>query len=299
MALKIEARTVGGVTILDVVGRITLGEGSSRLRNTVINLMNAGKNNLLVNMTKVSYIDSSGIGEMVSAAVMVRNKGGQFKLLNLTKRVQDLLQITKFYTFFEVHNDEAQAVRSFNGQSGTVSLRCRCPVCGFWSTPPLDSSAGWLPQTCMGCRSQFAVEPSHNSPADSVVAKTIRVESYQQEYCHLLCGASFIIEIHGRLTMFSHNAVLKIWNLVPKPRKVMFDLRGVTELESGGHKALVELVNGGKDDSRATISIEGLARAYADTLPDSPPFYRERTAALAALGDVSDTPALLISVGEF
>jgi anti-sigma B factor antagonist len=298
MSVKIIARTVEGVTILDLAGRITLGEGSQLLRDTVRSMFGEGKRNLLVNLSEVSYIDSSGFAELVSAFTTLTNKGGSFKLLNLTKRVKDLLQITKMYTVFEVYDNEVAAVRSF-GSGDTASSRCRCPVCGFWSTPPLDSSAGWSPQTCMGCGSQFAVEPSRNSPSDSVVATTVRIESYYQEYCHLVCGPPFIIEIHGRLTMFSDHAVQKIWNLIPKPRRVMFDLRTLTELESGGRKTLVELVNGGKDDSKATVSIEGLARESADKLPDSPPFYRERAAALAALGDVSDTPALLVSVGEF
>jgi anti-sigma B factor antagonist len=298
MSVKIAARTVEGVAILDFAGRITLGEGSAQLRETVRNVMGEGKRNLVLNLSEVSYIDSSGIGELVSAFTTVNKMGGNLKLLNLTKRVKDLFQGNKLYTVFDVFDDEVAAVKSFPAQDGIRSLRCRCPVCGFWSRPPLDSSAGWLPQTCMGCGSQFAVEPSHKSPQDTLVARTIRIESYLQEYCHLLCGPPFIIEIHGRLTMFSDYAVKKAWNLVPQPRRVMFDLRGVTGLESGGRKALVELVNGCKDDSKVTVSLEGLARALADEFP-GPPFYQQRAVALAALGDVSDTPALLVSVGEF
>jgi anti-anti-sigma regulatory factor len=262
-------------------------------------MIDEGKKNLVLNLSEVSYIDSSGIGELVTAFTTVTNMGGNLKLLNLTKRVKDLFQGNKLYTVFDVFEDEVAAVKSFPAQDGIRTVRCRCPVCGFWSSPPLDSSKGWLPQTCVGCGSKFAVEPSHNAPPNAVVAGNIKIESYLEEYCHLLCGAPFIVEIHGRLTMFSDYAVKKIWNVVPKPRRVMFDLRGVTEMESRGSKALVELVNGCKDDSKVTVSKEGLARESADGLPDSPPFYRERTVALAALGDVSDTPPLLVSVGEF
>jgi anti-sigma B factor antagonist len=106
-------RQVGDVTVVDVSGRITLGEGSSELRDALRDLVAKGNKKILLNLGDVSYIDSSGIGELVSGFTSVSNQGGQLKLLNLTKRVKDLLQITKLYTVFEVHDDEAAAVRSF------------------------------------------------------------------------------------------------------------------------------------------------------------------------------------------
>ena len=113
MSIKLNTRQVGDVTVLDVAGRITLGEGSSALRDALKDLMAKGSKKILLNLAEVSYIDSSGIGELVSAFTTVTNQGGQLKLLSLTKRVQDLLQITKLYTVFEVFEDEPAAVRSF------------------------------------------------------------------------------------------------------------------------------------------------------------------------------------------
>lgn len=113
MSVKLTTRQVGDVTVIDAAGRITLGEGSSTFRDTLKDLTAAGNKKLLLNLGGVNYIDSSGIGEMVSGFTTVTNQGGQLKLLNLTKRVQDLLQITKLYTVFEVFDDEAAAVRSF------------------------------------------------------------------------------------------------------------------------------------------------------------------------------------------
>lgn len=113
MSVKISTRQVGDVTVIDAAGRITLGEGSSAFRDTVKDLVLKGHKKILVNLADISYIDSSGIGEMVSGFTSVSNAGGQLKLLNLTKRVQDLLQITKLYTVFEVFDDEAQALASF------------------------------------------------------------------------------------------------------------------------------------------------------------------------------------------
>ena len=113
MSVKLITRQVGDVTVIDVAGRITLGEGSSALRDALRDLVKENHKNILLNLKEVTYIDSSGIGELVSGFTTVANQGGVVKLLNLTKRVQDLLQITKLYTVFEVFDDEAKAVQSF------------------------------------------------------------------------------------------------------------------------------------------------------------------------------------------
>ena len=113
MSVKLTTRQVGDVTVIDAAGRITLGEGASTFRDTVRDLAASGHKKMLLNLAEVSYIDSSGIGELVSAFTTVSNQGGALKLLSLTKRVQDLLQITKLYTVFEVFEDEASAVRTF------------------------------------------------------------------------------------------------------------------------------------------------------------------------------------------
>ena len=113
MSIKTSTRLVDGVTVVDLSGRITLGEGSSTLRETVRDLISKGQKSILLNLGDVTYIDSSGIGELVSSFTSVSNQGGKLKLLNLQKKVHDLLQITKLYTVFEVHTDEAAAVRSY------------------------------------------------------------------------------------------------------------------------------------------------------------------------------------------
>jgi anti-sigma B factor antagonist len=113
MSMTLKTRQVGDVTVVDAAGRITLGEGSSAFRDSLKDLVAKGQKKVLLNLAEVSYIDSSGIGEMVSGFTSVSNGGGQLKLLNLTKRIQDLLQITKLYTVFEVFDDEAKAVASF------------------------------------------------------------------------------------------------------------------------------------------------------------------------------------------
>ena len=113
MSVKLSTRQVGDVSVVDVAGRITLGEGSSALRDLLKEMVGKGQKKILLNLGDVSYIDSSGIGELVSGFTTVTNNGGEMKLLNLNKRVKDLLQITKLYTVFDVHDEEAHAIRAF------------------------------------------------------------------------------------------------------------------------------------------------------------------------------------------
>ena len=113
MSMKFKTREVDGVTILDLSGRITLGEGSGTLRDAVRDLVSKGSKKIVLNLGNVDYIDSSGLGELVAAYTAVKNSGGDLKLINLTKKVSDLLVITKLATVFDVKDDEASAVASF------------------------------------------------------------------------------------------------------------------------------------------------------------------------------------------
>jgi anti-sigma B factor antagonist len=112
--MKATNRQVDGVTIVDMSGRITLGEGSVVLRDAIRDLIGKGQKKILLNLGDVTYIDSSGIGELVSAFTAVRREGGELKLLKLTKKVHDLLQITKLYTVFDIKDDEAVAIKAFS-----------------------------------------------------------------------------------------------------------------------------------------------------------------------------------------
>jgi anti-sigma B factor antagonist len=112
MSMVLNARRLDDVVILDLSGRITMGEGTLVLRERIQKLLQAGDQKFLLNLADVDYIDSSGLGELVSSFTAVRNSGGLLKLLSLTKRVQDLLQITKLLTVFEVFNNEAEALKS-------------------------------------------------------------------------------------------------------------------------------------------------------------------------------------------
>jgi len=113
MKMTTSIRQVGGVTVVDVSGRIELGEESAALRDLIGDLLGKGHKQILLNLGDVHYIDSSGLGTLVSAFTSVRKQGGELKLLNLTNKVSDLMQITKLYTVFDIANDEASAMKSF------------------------------------------------------------------------------------------------------------------------------------------------------------------------------------------
>lgn len=111
--MKIEVRTVGDVKVMDCSGKITLGEGTMSIRTTVRKFLDSGAKKILLNLGDVSYIDSSGIGELVSTYTSALNSGSRLKLLNLTSRIQQLLAITKLLTVFETFEDEKAALASF------------------------------------------------------------------------------------------------------------------------------------------------------------------------------------------
>jgi len=113
VSMKIATHEVNGVTVMDIAGRITLGEGSVQLREAVRDLVAKGSKKIVLNLADVNYMDSSGMGELVTAFTSVKNHGGELKLINLTKKINDLMAITKLVTVFDIHNDEASAIASF------------------------------------------------------------------------------------------------------------------------------------------------------------------------------------------
>jgi anti-sigma B factor antagonist len=113
MSLKINVREAGNVLVLDLAGRITIGEESAALRDTIKEHLDSGQKNILLNLAEVTYIDSTGLGQFVGSFATVTSRGGQLKLLNLQKKLQELMQITKLITVFETYTNESAAIRSF------------------------------------------------------------------------------------------------------------------------------------------------------------------------------------------
>ena len=115
MSFKVNVRHSGNVAIVDLTGKITLGDGSGMVRSTIKDLVNGGQKNILLNLKEVSYLDSAGLGELVGSYASVTHGGGSIKLLHPQAKVHDLLQVTKLYTVFVAFDDENEALRSFAG----------------------------------------------------------------------------------------------------------------------------------------------------------------------------------------
>lgn len=118
--MQTSIRQIGDVTVLDISGRITLGEGNVMLREIVRDMADKGNKRIVLNLAEVTYVDSSGVGELVKTHTTIRNKGGELKLVNLNKRVHDLLQMTRLASVFDIQEDEATALKCFGGQQAVA-----------------------------------------------------------------------------------------------------------------------------------------------------------------------------------
>jgi anti-sigma B factor antagonist len=118
MSIKITVRESGAATILDIGGRLTLGEALGEFRDSIREALAGDRKNILLNLAEVSYIDSSGLGQLIGSYATITDRGGQLKLLNLQKKVTDLMQITKLLTIFDTYDDEAKALASFTKAQG-------------------------------------------------------------------------------------------------------------------------------------------------------------------------------------
>ncbi|MDQ1411270.1 MAG: anti-sigma factor antagonist [Acidobacteriaceae bacterium] len=119
--MKLVTRLIDCVEVVQISGRIELGEGSAAVREVVRDLLAKGRKKILLNLADVDYIDSAGLGSLVSAFTSVRNEGGELKLVYLTKKVQDLLQMTKLYTVFDIYDDETAALNSFDKSAASTA----------------------------------------------------------------------------------------------------------------------------------------------------------------------------------
>ncbi len=294
MSMKVVSRLVGDILILDFSGRITQDDGAPILRDSVRSALAQGKKKILLNIAEVNYIDSTGVGELTSAFTTTRNQGGEMKLVGLTKKVHDLLQITKLYTVFDVREDENGALEAFSAPP----LQCCCPLCGEASGPPvMDTSwVWWPPQSCRNARCEATFTVVSSRIRHQAVVKTVRIQTYENEYFELVSGPPFTVKIVGRLDLFSSPALKKAWQAIPLPRRVLFDLSGATEIDDAGREGLADHIAKRENDARAVVVLEGLSSEQINRFPSDSCFYRNRATALFELGDVSDTPPLQVRI---
>lgn len=282
MSLTMSRRALGDVTIFDMGGRITLGEGSRTLSEKVREELRQGRRNLILNLQELSYMDSSGIQELTSAFTNATSQGGDLKLLNPSKKIRDLLQITKLYTVFEVFDDEALAVRSFQ-----VAMEyCLCPLCKHQARPPRVEGGQWDSQSCPYCSTSFTVTPAEDQ---TLLVTSAKLRTFENEYLQVYPGAPFTVKVVGRMELFVSTALSKVWRAIPPPRRILFDLSQVTEAGQAGVEALRDVLAGKKPEDLAAVSLEGLSPNLVDAFNCAPEFFATKADALRALGNLTVT----------
>jgi anti-sigma B factor antagonist len=285
MSFTFDERQIGDVTIVDMKGRMTLSTGSGEFRDLIRNrLLAAGRTKIILNMSRLQYNDSSGLGEIVSAYTSVRRAGGSLKLLSLGGNLKGQLQITKLYTVFEIFDDERVAVESF---LPSTSIRyCRCPICRTRMTPPSIGGANWDLQTCLSCGARARVGGGASS--DAVPVLEVEVPTYDGEYFHVSCDRPVTVSVVGRLDSFASTALARLWSAVPSPKRVVFHLDQRAELSVPGWTKLMALTANAVGADRAAVLLDSAARVpeeLRDRCASAAGVYAQRTAAVGALGE--------------
>jgi anti-sigma B factor antagonist len=291
--LIITETDVDNITILTLSGKITIGEGAVQLREWVREKTGTGRNKIIFNMSDVSYIDSSGLGELISSYTTIRRAGGKLWMCHLTKKIADLLSITKLLTVYELANSVEEALTYMDSDRAFMS----CPInyClgrMFYNGPSASET-----YTCPNCAAQICLtEPPGKY---SVPVLYIDFPTYEGEYVRLIPGSPYLIEPVGRLDLFASKSLEKAWYTIKYQRRVIFGLGKTTELTSAGVQSLSRFC-GYNDDSyfrhKSLISIEGLPENQLSILPSNLPIYKTQKAAEEELNKDASSPSSLLSV---
>jgi anti-sigma B factor antagonist len=255
--LTIRTRRVDDAVILYLDGRITLGEECRLFRVHIRDLLASGNKKLVLNLRNVEYIDSSGLGELVSFVQASRAQKATLKLTTVGRRFRDVLQCSKLFAVFEIHDSIREAIMSF----GSPPVRCLCPICGGICGPAPLNQSKWKPQECINCGASFEV--IFQGPATSPpVVRSLKMTSYlsENDYADLRILSQQIVKIGivGRLDLFTFTPVRKAWFAIPKSYKMMISLIDTTEISRGGLNALLSLVTGTATGEELFVSLDGL-----------------------------------------
>jgi anti-sigma B factor antagonist len=283
VAFRISTRQVGDVTILDLSGRITLAEGAIKLRDAVRDAVAKRARKILLNMGEVTYIDSTGIGEITAALATIKDAGGQLKFCDLGKKVHDLLHITKLYTVYGVVDDEKSAIEAF---ANLDEFRCECPICGESCISFGKSGARpSLRYRCGNCRADCWV--SHSDSASVANIESLRIQTYSGEQIRVLTGKFLTATIDGRLDLFVLTTLRKIWDRIPGVQKLIIDLSCTTDIDDDGWEGLHLLLQSTAERIQAVVSLEYARSKVIAGRVIAPPIYAKLATARKALGSNS------------
>jgi anti-sigma B factor antagonist len=233
MSFSITKKEIEGTVVLELVGRL-FSDGGAELRELVRSLLQQQKLRIVVDVSEMTYMDSSGLGELVGCYTLVRNAKGRFTLCRPRVKVLDLLSITKLMTLMDIVSSVEEAVAEIHSEQ----LTFLCPVseCGTWS--PIKSTAT-TSQHCVRCLSQTQLGLSEGSKEEKKRVSVDRVEipTYPGESVSVVPGTPRMIEINGRLDLFALNSVRKAHRTIPN---AMFNLTAVTEVSDRTAEEMVQ-----------------------------------------------------------
>lgn len=278
--LVIKEHQIGDVTVLDLDGMIRIGEGSVALRNAIRRLITEGKRNVVLDLAGVGYIDSSGVGELVTNYTILAKDNGMLRLANITEKLHDLLTITKLLTVYDVYDNIEEAVKSFDREDSYL----RCPVHGCAN---LILFAGLQPRlggTCKKCGTHFRLRPL--SPDGNLVSiVSLHLGTYENEYIDVAPDLRTTIRIVGRLDLFASEVLERAWLTVPPPRRILFHLTMPHEITPAGMQKLLSLCAGKESDSKGVIVVWPRDTTH---FPHGAPIYLDQESAIKALGEIAN-----------
>jgi anti-sigma B factor antagonist len=297
--MRISIRKIDGVNILDLLGSLTLGDGECTFRETVKSLISAGEKILLLNFSEVPYIDSAGVGVLLSCWHSAFAAGGVAKVYHPCRKPRESLQLIRMSSLLLSKGDsEEEAIREVKAIFD-VKLRCACPLYGCNGWAPVQT----LDETefkCVRCKSEFTISHPVGSESQASLKIVRLLKQYVQDGLEtnvsLMSGPPFIIELVGRLELFSFNFLKKAWLGIRPPRRAIFDLSQASgHISDKGRQALLDLFsNAGLD--KAAILMEGCSQGDIEAFPPASPIHQKKDAAFASLGDISSVPPWIVEI---
>ncbi len=243
MATLIRSREAGDAVVVEIIGKLTLGEGSPELRQCVRDLVEQHKTRIVLDLSQVPYLDSTGLGDLVTAFTLTGNRGGKVTLSHPRLRSMDVMTMTRLMRVFEITSTVEEAINGI--RSDRLMFLCSIIGCETWS--PLTSGAEY--QMCTRCAAQSKlIMTGAEENMSSVKVDQVKIPTYQDEQVTMIPGLPPRVEVHGRLDVFALNpakkAVVTLWAAV-------FDLTAATEITQRGCSALFELLTA--NDSTAFL----------------------------------------------
>jgi anti-sigma B factor antagonist len=304
--LTITDRTIDGVVILELSGKMIIGVGDVMLREAIKRLLDKKTSRVIVSLADVAYADSAGLTELVRSYSTVSRAGGRLVLAGITRKLTDLLQITKLLTVFDRYDTVEKALASF-GRVLTLEVACPVHACGGWARWSHADAGSTL--RCRMCETDFETSLSASlapTPAAATEVTRIQMETYEQEYVSVDLGRPVIVRCVGRLDLFASGVLERVYASVPVPRRLLLDLEMMTEASAEGIETIVRLCRDAgtgfailRPPPKASLPerLTGQGRdSLIEALGTRVTTYPDRAAAIAAIGDGSGPPPIIVSV---